>query len=264
MRGNWIHGNHQNGCFGGTVGGGVSIGGSGGAEVLDNVIANNQTDLSGGGIGMTGADTAVVRRNIVRGNTAGNWGGGISLFNGGDVNVADNIVYRNTAPEGGGVYVSPPSGSAGGTWANNTVADNFASSHGSELYTGGFAGQVRLLNNIFKGSRGSSAVYCDGTYSDTSPVFMTNDLYTTTGTLVEGVCAGVVGHDGNVSVDPLFKGGRKSEGAYLLQGGSPAIDAGTRTHLAGKRDRRGNPRVVDGNGDEKAVIDLGAYEYSPQ
>ena len=264
VKGNRIYGNHQNGCYGGTVGGGVYIGGGGGAEVLDNVIENNQTDLSGGGIGMNGADTAMVRRNIVRSNTAGNWGGGISLFNGGDVNVADNVVYRNTAAEGGGVYVSPPSGSAGGHWVNNTVADNFASSHGSELYTGGFASKVQLLNNIFKGSRGSSAVYCDDTYSAISPVFTTNDLYTTSGTPVEGVCANVVGHDGNVSVDPLFGYGRKSEGAYLLQGASPAIDAGTRTRLAGKRDRRGGPRVVDGNADAKAVIDLGAFEYSPQ
>jgi hypothetical protein len=264
VKNNRIYGNHQNGCGGGTLGGGIYIGGTGGAEVVGNVIENNQTDMAGGGIGMNATGTVQVKRNIVRANSAGNWGGGVAFINDSRPNFADNVVYGNTAPQGGGLYLSPPSGSPGGTWVNNTVADNFASSGGSELYTGGFAGEIELVNNIFRASHGSSAIYCDSTYSSKSPVFTTNDLYTTSGKLAEGACAGVLNQGGNVSVDPLFAGDRKAAGAYQLQAGSPAVDAGAPTSLAGKRDLKGHPRVVDGNGDAKAVIDLGAYEYSPQ
>jgi hypothetical protein len=35
------------------------------------------------------------------------------------------------------------------------------------------------------------------------------------------------------------------------------------TSVAGSTDAAGRPRVVDGNGDGAAVIDLGAYELKP-
>ena len=82
VRNNHVHDNRQNGCGGGTVGGGILIGGDGAAEVTDNLIENNQTDLAGGGIGMNSAGTPLIARNVIRFNVAGNLGGGISAFNG--------------------------------------------------------------------------------------------------------------------------------------------------------------------------------------
>jgi hypothetical protein len=263
VKDNRIYGNHHNGCRGGS-GGGVYIFATGPAVVVGNVIENNQADRGGGGIGMDGAGVVDVKLNIIRANTAGISGGGVAFVNNSRPKVAGNVVYGNTAQRGGGLHLSPPSGSTGGIWVNNTVADNFASVAGSELYTAGFPGDMQIVNNVISASNGSTAIYCDSGYSPKSPLFTTNDLYTTNGKLVEGTCAGVLSQGGNVSADPLFAGHGKSARIYRLQASSPAVDAGTHTSIVGKRDLGGDPRIVDGNGDLKAVIDLGAYEYTPQ
>ncbi len=52
-------------------------------------------------------------------------------------------------------------------------------------------------------------------------------------------------------------------GNYRLKPGSPAIDAGLNSFAPRgvKTDLDGKPRIVDSNGDSKAVVDIGAYEY---
>ena len=64
-------------------------------------------------------------------------------------------------------------------------------------------------------------------------------------------------------MDPQFTRERPRT-AYRLTPASPAIDAGAPAPLAGGTDAAGRPRVVDGNGDGTAVIDLGAYEFKPR
>lgn len=64
----------------------------------------------------------------------------------------------------------------------------------------------------------------------------------------------------NISADPLFVA--PEAGYYHLQEGSPCIDAGTNDALGlPKTDFGGNIRVVDGNGDGIAVVDMGAFEF---
>ena len=47
-----------------------------------------------------------------------------------------------------------------------------------------------------------------------------------------------------------------------MQAGSAATDAGSNSapHLP-KKDLAGKPRIVDGDGDESATIDMRAYEF---
>lgn len=63
---------------------------------------------------------------------------------------------------------------------------------------------------------------------------------------------------GNIDSDPLFA---DAEGRLLP--GSPCIDAGTNDPPGGMplTDIEGNPRSLDGNGDAKAVADMGAWEH---
>lgn len=260
VRRNRIFGNHQNGCSGGTLGGGIYIGGSGDAVVVDNIIENNQTDMAGGGIGINASGVVRVERNIIRGNLAGSQGGGVATYNDSQPIVASNLVVANRAVQGGGLYLSPPFGSTGGVWVNNTVADN-TGDNGSEIHTTGFADQIQLTNNIVRASGTAVAVVCDTSYSTAPPQFRNNDLFATRGTLLSGSCTGIIGTQGNLSVDPLLTGGKPAV-AYRLQAGSPAIDAGQATAAVGRRDLAGQRRVVDGNGDGQAVIDLGAYEWA--
>lgn len=51
-------------------------------------------------------------------------------------------------------------------------------------------------------------------------------------------------------------------GDYHLQAGSPCIDAGT-NEGAPNMDFDGNPRPIDGDGDNIAVVDMGAFEFMP-
>jgi hypothetical protein len=64
--------------------------------------------------------------------------------------------------------------------------------------------------------------------------------------------------------DPKFA--RVGEGkfdAYRSGPGSPLIDAGSNAYGASETDLAGNPRIVDGNGDGTATIDIGPYEFNP-
>ncbi len=64
----------------------------------------------------------------------------------------------------------------------------------------------------------------------------------------------------NISADPLFVD--PANGDYRLQTGSPSIDAGTNDAPGlPETDSDGNPRIVDGDGDGVAIVDMGAFEY---
>ncbi len=63
-----------------------------------------------------------------------------------------------------------------------------------------------------------------------------------------------------IDADPLFV--NPSAGDYHLQSGSPCIDVGNNSAPAlPDTDFEGDPRIVDGNGDSSAVVDMGVDEY---
>ena len=68
------------------------------------------------------------------------------------------------------------------------------------------------------------------------------------------------GINGNIAADPMFVDA--AGGDYHLQAGSPCIDAGT-NEGAPNMDFDGNPRPIDGDGDNIAVVDMGAFEFMP-
>jgi hypothetical protein len=67
---------------------------------------------------------------------------------------------------------------------------------------------------------------------------------------------------GNLNVSPRFQD--LLRGDYRLSSSSPCVDAGDRATPPGDgEDITGETRVVDGDHDGKAVVDMGAYEYEP-
>ncbi len=96
---------------------------------------------------------------------------------------------------------------------------------------------------------GNSAPNGPEIYNDSStPVVTYSDI--------QGGYAGT----GNINADPLFV--NAAGGNLRLQLTSPAIDAGNNAAVPSgvTTDLDGNPRIVDGNGDGNAVVDIGAYE----
>ena len=80
---------------------------------------------------------------------------------------------------------------------------------------------------------------------------------------------GYDGHTGNITEnncihqDPRFVG---AAGGYHLKSSSPCIDAGDNSLVPSgvDEDLDGNERVVDGDNDGVATVDIGAYEYQMQ
>ena len=67
----------------------------------------------------------------------------------------------------------------------------------------------------------------------------------------------------NISANPMFIDPRNDD--YYLHMGSPGIDAGTNEAPALPAiDFDYNPRVLDGDSNGTAVVDMGAYEYVPE
>jgi hypothetical protein len=262
IRGNRILNNVQSGCSGGTGGGGIEIGGAASAQIIGNLIQGNNagSGIGGGGISLFAAGTPTIANNMIIGNTAST-GGAISMYNQSDALVVQNLIVGNSAPQGGGVYYLVPSGALGPTLLNNTFSRNRASSgQGSAVYANDFDVPSHLYNNIIHEVSGQIAVYCGNLNSVTPPLFFNNDVFAIGGTTYGGICSDQTGSNGNISADPLFI----SPNNLRLQAGSPAIDAGDNgaPRLPAK-DLAGNPRVVDGDVDGNAVIDMGAYEFQP-
>jgi len=257
---NVITNNFHDQCSGGIGGGGIAIIGGANAQIIGNVISGNDggNGFGGGGISLDVAGTPIIMNNIIRNNTVETSGGAITTFNGTDALIIQNLIYNNHAGQGSGIYFLVPSGAHGPTLVNNTIIGGTGSAQGTAVFASGFDDQVQFYNNLLIGTKGQNAVYCDGTYDVTPPTFTNNDAFTNGGTGLAGTCAGQANTNGNISVDPQVSRNGK------LSGGSPAIDAGKNSapNLPAK-DRAGKPRIVDGNNDGIATVDLGAYEYQP-
>lgn len=264
---NVISNNVQSGCSGGIGGGGISVLGSGPAQIIDNIISGNVlTSANGGGISLFGAGAAVIRGNTIRDNSTSGLspatqGGGLWIVNAANELIVQNLIVGNMAGQGGGIAFLVPSGEPGPTLINNTIVGNDGA-QGSAIFAQGFDSQVTVTNNLLIGKTGQTAVYCDGTFSSDTPIWRFNDAHAPSGVSFGGICPGQAGTNGNISSDPLFLDQLARD--FHLTAGSPAIDAGDNAvaQLPDK-DFDGNPRILDGNGDGTATVDMGIYELLP-
>jgi hypothetical protein len=184
---------------------------------------------------------------VVSGNS-GYRGGGILWYGGwGTTTIANCTINGNKAEhDGGGVWCSHHSNMV----VTNCILWGNTASHGNQIAVG-------------SPQDDSDASTLTITYSDAQGG--KDDAYVKPGSELNwGI--------GNIDADPCFVeagywdvNGFWIEGDYRLLEGSPCIDSGDPNHQPGpnETDLDGNPRLVDGNGEGVAVIDMGAYEYVP-
>jgi len=271
----------------GKTGGGISCHES--SPVISyNTIIENSADKYGGGICCWLNSWPIIKKNNIEHNSASE-GGGISCLwfssafiinnevsynstkDGGGIwcntsspTITNNIITQNSAETGGGVscsYYSSP------IVSNNTINRNLANYYGGGIYC--THSSPLINNNIVSNNQSGHGIYCE---PETHPVVCHNDFWnnawgtsyscpagvgdTSWGTNINGIpCDSFY----NIIRDPLFV---DSLNDFHLQEGSPCIDAGDNS-IAPDSDLDGNPRIVDGNDDDSAEVDMGAYEYQP-
>lgn len=182
-------------------------------------------------------------------------GGGIGAWGGSWMRIENNLIVENqTLSEdeggGGGVFWLEET-SVPVTLVGNTIVGN-VSSRGSGILADGGSDDSIIANNIIVGTVGVSGIDC----FSTNPIVRNNDVDVTDSDAFADACAGNAGINGNIVLDPIFMGAED----FRLGTGSPGIDAGDNTYVTETTDIRGLPRIVDGNHDGSAIVDLGAYE----
>jgi len=232
VSGNTFSGNHA-----GDGGGGLSLyGGPPYAEkpeIDGNLIVGNIADQVAGGIAVGSYAEFVVTNNVIRGNSAALAGGAFYTFYG-SAAIRNNTIVGNSAVSTGGIWVGKSDPGNLVEVTNNVVTQNTSTD-------GIFAAGIRALT----GASAQGAI-----------TFTFNDLVGNTPSDFGGIPDPALS-PGNITLPPLFADA--PGGNYRLQPGSPGLDVGSNA-AAPPLDFDGEPRPLDGTGDNVAVADLGAFE----
>jgi len=244
-------------------GGGIYIRNSS-ATIYGNTITNNcvGSGWSGGGMFCWFCSLNVCH-NIIRGNSA--YGAAAIRCDNSSGTIDNNLIIGNSGLFGGGInfqYASP-------SITNNTIIFNESVLSDGGAISFAYDASSSIKNNIIAYTLHGSGIFWG---SESNPIISNNCLWnnidgnfsvcpagigdTTWGTNINGTpCDSFY----NIIRDPLFV---DSLNDFHLQEGSPCIDAGDNS-VAPDLDLDGNLRIVDGNEDDSAVLDMGAYEYQP-
>ena len=218
--------------------------------VLDGfTITGAEGGISGGGIANGSANTTILNCTFRSNRSA--YGGALRSHDGSPTFInclfIDNHAKPNTIGDGGALYFA---GNGSPTLVNCTLVANSANETGGGLCN--YSPGTTVTNCIFwhnsdaGGSDESAQIHsgsCDINYC-----------------CIQG-WTGTLGGMGNINTNPDFVD--KANGDYHLLIGSPCIDAGDPCYVAGpdEIDLDGNPRIVDGDCDSTAAVDMGAYEF---
>ena len=208
----------------------------------NNLISSNTFSLNSTGILLNeNADSNYIVSNAVSRN-----GRGIQLgtyfWGSGDNNSITNNIITGCYFDYGIILW----GNSNNTSITNNTISNINNREGGIFVKQ--ADNLSITNNIITGNYG-------GINSPNSGVVIShNDVW---GNIVDyHRCSP---GPGDISLDPLFVD--PGVGDYHLQVISPCVDSGTNdTPDLPDTDFDGNPRVVDGDGDEVPVVDMGALE----
>ncbi|WP_395752543.1 choice-of-anchor Q domain-containing protein [Prosthecobacter sp.] len=197
---------------------------AGSATLTQSTLSGNSAIDSGGGISNSG--TLTLTQSTLSGNSASDGGG---IYNTGTLTLTQNTLSGNSASRGGGIF----------NFGTLTLTQSTLSGNSAGLRAAGIenAGTLTMNLSIVAGNASPSSAEIYGTFSGS-------------GNLTSG----------NPLLAPLGNYGGPTQTMPPLSG-SPAIDTGGST--SGTTDQRGAPRVVDGDGNGSAFVDLGAVEAIP-
>lgn len=240
---------------------------NGASPTVANCIFRGNTATGGGG-GMWNGNSSdpEVRSCIFEDNGAGSAGsvradepGGGMANDNSSPDVTNCLFFDNRAFRGGAM--SNQNGSApvitNCTFAENETAGDFGK--GGGLYNEGTGTSISIANSIFwdntdgGGSDESAQIHIEG-----EDATLTIDY-----SCVDGWTGGL-GGTGNIDDDPQFNDAVGGDYRLCDDTASPCVEAGDNAGVpvGVEADLDGAPRIVDGDGDDTATVDMGAYEYA--
>ena len=236
---------------------------AGSISIIDNTITGNtgrgvRTGTWGGSIEICG--------NSISGNTSLENGGGVyassyNEYGGGNIAFINNIISNNSSVEGGGVYTRTDGTLVAGALhlVNNTITGNLGSDFGGGVCIESVeASTLNLYNNIIWGN---SALAGGDIFMKIDPALLywgaESNGFNNDYADLDGVWTA---WGGNIHVNPRFQDPGNDD--FHLKSTSPCIDAGTNSApMLPEDDFDGDPRILDGNDNGKARVDIGADEY---
>jgi gliding motility-associated-like protein len=251
-------------------GGGGFFSGIGTSIIINNCsFTNNKAINSGGGLAGQSGSSITISNSVILNNTALNIGGGLQTQSSSSINLNGVTISGNESTNfGGGFYL----GGASNVFKNVIITGNNCTSAsgsggGGYIYTG----NTVLINTTIAGNKAptSGGLYNAGTTNtiNNSIIYGNSSGVSTTSGIKYSLVQNVTPDPSNYIIatspgyvnDPGYATAPFTTGNYSLQGGSPAIGAGSNALYTGltpaTKDLAGTPRV---SGDS---IDLGAYEY---
>ncbi len=224
----------------GDSGGGMRNSGDSSPTLTNCTFKGNSTTNYGGGMSNNGDSSPTLTNCTFADNSAGIWGGGMYNWDSSSPTLTNCTFADNSAGMyGGGMY----NNYASPTLTNCTFADNSAGMYGGGMYNG--ASSSPTLTNCILWADTPDEIY--NANETSSPVVTYSE--------VQGGYEG----EGNIDADPLFV--NPGNGDFHLGPVSPCIDAGdTAAPDLPPHDFEGDDRVIDGDHDGMAIVDMGVDE----
>ena len=234
------------------------------AHVENCTFITNSAGDQGGGMMLYGTDDDTMSGMVFSGNSAPNGlGGGMLKVACQSLAITNCVFAENSAGLGGAVANQADSRPV---VTNATFSGNTAATAGGALYNS--ASFPTVTNSILWADTSNGAVSEVDNVEGSSAAIT---YCTVAGGCALGTCTS--DDTANLSSDPLFVDA--AQGDYRLQSGSPCIDTGNGAVLPSDAhdldadgdtaeatpDLAGRDRVLDGNGDDLAEADRGAYEF---
>ena len=218
-------------------------------RLYDSEVSTNWTPRSqqtgSSGLNITDGE---VKSVIFKENDGRN--GSIYVVRGSTGNVVINnaLFHGNSAQYGGALVLAGDGNNI--TINNTTIADNFSSTGGAIYFDMGPFSQDETTGNVFI----TNSIVMDGLNGpggfSSATISYSN---------IEGFGASPAAFI--IDTDPLFLDAPSDN--YKMDSNSPGVDAGNNADVPPSLtvDIIGGSRIVDGDGDTTATVDMGAYEF---
>jgi len=242
--------------------------------ITNCTITGNSAGWDGGGIWCHGSSLTITNCTITD-NTADYWAGGIYCSFYSSPTITNCTITANTGDHGGGGILCDDDYNSRPKITNCTITGNstdYWNGDGGGIFCLGSGSRPKITNSTITGNTANDdgGVYCEGgSPTITNCILWENmpqEIYVYSGVPVvtysdiEGGWPG----EGNIDADPLFVCHPDTcvTADFHLRWGSPCIDAGdTNTIGLPEFDFEGEPRIMDGDSNGVAIVDMGVDEF---